>query len=140
MEILTNFVAGRGADVGEERQGRVGVAAARVADGSFRLLCISTTNGGQISWVAGVTGEKLSTNVRGVAESCLWIWRCVPHDGQDTGRGLVGGDDATESHEGESESRLVEEHCVQVKGTDWSWSSCWSSIETRSRSESGEAG
>ena len=66
MEILTNLVAGRGADVGEERQGRVGAAAARVADGSFSLLCISTTNGGQISWVIGVTGEKLSIDVRGL--------------------------------------------------------------------------
>lgn len=132
-EILTNFVTVLIAGVGEELQGRVGTAAALVGNSRLGLLRVITTDGDKVGRVVGVARRKVSARGSGVTESCLW--RCVPNDGQETGRSRGSRGDASEGHEGQSESRLLKEHgeTGKAKGADWS------RTETRSRSESGEA-
>lgn len=111
LEILTNFVAGGVAGVGEERQGRLRLVTALARDIGFHLLGIGTADGREVVWVGRVAG---GCQLRDRTGPSPVLRGDLPHDRKETGGGLAGRDEAGEGHEGQSESRLLEEHGGQM--------------------------
>lgn len=111
MSILTNFVAELGAVVGEELQGGLAVGAA-LGDIRLDLAGIGTTDGLRIGWV-GLVAINHQTFVLNTTWPLIpSIPSNLPDDLENAGRSLdgVGGHNVSQSHHGDDEDGLVEEH------------------------------
>lgn len=86
LEILTNFVAGGVAGVGEERQCRLRLVTALARDIGFHLLGIGTADGREVIRVGRVAGD---CQLHG---SSPVLRGDIPHDRKETGGGLAGRD------------------------------------------------
>lgn len=115
LSILTNCVAVALAGVGVELQGLLGLVTALVRDAGLDLLRVVTADGREIGRVGSVAGKKGSGQFHGRRIQGP-PWYSLPDDGEDTGRGLVGGDEAGEGNKGQGESRLLEEHVDRIDG------------------------